>query len=85
MTSKLKMFANAYKKAEYDRKNPKLNQADVMIAQERLSQYNTNHLLHFIISMFTVGLWVPIWVLISISNANERRKAESTIRKAFDN
>ena len=26
----------------------------------------TNHLLHFLLTLFTVGLWFPIWVLTSI-------------------
>ena len=26
----------------------------------------TNHLLHFFISVFTVGFWLPIWVLATI-------------------
>jgi hypothetical protein len=26
-----------------------------------------NHLLHFILSIFTVGLWIPIWILVSIA------------------
>ena len=82
MTSKLKMFVEAYKKAEYDRKNPTYTQADVLILQDKLSQYRTNHLLHFILSLFTLGLWIPVWLIVSISNANERRKATNDIRIA---
>jgi DNA-directed RNA polymerase subunit RPC12/RpoP len=26
----------------------------------------TNHLLHFFVSLFTLGLWVPVWILTSI-------------------
>lgn len=26
----------------------------------------TNHLLHFFISLFTIGLWVPIWIFSAI-------------------
>lgn len=25
-----------------------------------------NHLLHLTLSVFTLGLWVPVWILISI-------------------
>lgn len=38
----------------------------------------TNHLLHLIVSFLTVGLWVPVWVLIalldSLTNMNINRK-----------
>ena len=52
-----------------------------MIEQDRLSRYRTNHILHFILSLFTVGFWIPVWLIISISNANERKKATNKIRK----
>lgn len=26
----------------------------------------TNHILHLLISVFTLGLWIPMWILISI-------------------
>lgn len=25
-----------------------------------------NHVLHLILSFFTIGLWIPIWILISL-------------------
>lgn len=27
---------------------------------------DTNHVLHLLLSVFTAGLWLPIWVLCSI-------------------
>lgn len=26
----------------------------------------TNHVLHFLISLFTAGLWIPLWIWFSI-------------------
>lgn len=37
----------------------------------------TNHILHFLISFFTGGLWVPVWVLVTISNNLETAKQRS--------
>ena len=25
-----------------------------------------NHLLHFILSLFTLGFWIPVWILVSV-------------------
>ncbi len=27
-----------------------------------------NHLLHFFLSLFTVGLWLPVWILVAVGN-----------------
>ena len=32
-----------------------------------------NHLLHFVISMFTIGLWVIPWIIISASSSGGYR------------
>lgn len=41
--------------------------------------YETSHLLHLVLSVFTAGIWVPFWVLVSLSNANERRKIDKKL------
>lgn len=30
----------------------------------------TNHILHFVISCFTLGLWLPVWFLVWLANHN---------------
>lgn len=30
----------------------------------------TNHILHFVLSCMTVGLWVPVWMFATIRNHN---------------
>ncbi len=32
-----------------------------------------NHLLHLLLTVFTCGLWAPIWLLLGIMNHAERR------------
>lgn len=41
------------------------------------SQETTNHVLHLLLSVITAGLWVPIWILLSIGNG----KAMATCTK----
>jgi len=47
----------------------------------KIQKYRTSHLLHLVLSILTAGFWVPVWLLVTISNANERQKAERRIRK----
>jgi len=46
----------------------------------KLNSYNTNHILHLILTLFTLGLWTPVWILCALSNAGERAKIERQIR-----
>lgn len=36
------------------------------------ADHKTSHILHLILSIVTGGLWVPIWLLVAISNASQR-------------
>ena len=47
----------------------------------KIQKYRTSHLLHLALSVLTGGLWIPVWLLVTISNANERQKAERRINK----
>jgi len=35
------------------------------------TDHSPNHILHLLLSIITVGLWVPIWIVIAISAPNE--------------
>ena len=41
----------------------------------------TSHILHLILSIVTAGLWIVIWLLVGISNANENAKIDGKIKK----
>lgn len=47
----------------------------------RIAEYKTSHLLHLVLALISMGLWVPFWLLITISNANERMKARIEIQR----
>ena len=32
-----------------------------------------NHVLHLLISVFTVGLWIPLWVIMALSGGETRK------------
>ena len=46
--------------------------------ENKLTRLNTNHILHLILSIITVGIWIPIWILAAVSNTFGRK---SIIRK----
>ncbi len=45
----------------------------------RRGDYKTSHVLHFLVSLVTMGLWVPFWILVGISNWNERQKIDKKL------
>jgi len=55
------------------------NQAKLMA---RYQKHHTSHVLHLLLSVLTAGLWVPVWLLVAVSNANERQKIEKKLGRA---
>jgi hypothetical protein len=49
-------------------------------------RYETNHILHLLLSLITVGTWIIPWIIVSSSNAIERgginRKIEKLIKES---
>ncbi len=45
----------------------------------RYQKHHTSHVLHLLLSVITAGLWIPVWMLVAISNANERQKIEKQL------
>lgn len=54
------------------------NRTKQLTLENKLSNLNTNNTLHFFISLFTAGIWLPFWGLFLLSNHMERA---STIKK----
>jgi predicted nucleic acid-binding Zn-ribbon protein len=50
-----------------------------MLAYQELSTHKTNHILHLLLSLFTVGFWLIPWFIVSANNTGERNK----IRKKY--
>lgn len=42
---------------------------------------NTMHLLHVALSIITVGFWVPVWLIITLSNSIENRRIDREVGK----
>lgn len=36
------------------------------------ADHKTSHILHVILSVITGGLWIPVWLIVAISNASQR-------------
>jgi hypothetical protein len=59
------------------------NTREINKLYSELSRYNTNHLLHFIITMFT-GLWLIVWIIVADDNAVMRARIRNKIGKLQD-
>lgn len=56
-----------------------LNTAEVAIEATRLNNTRTNHLLHFILSVCTGGLWIIVWILVTVNTKIERTRSRSRL------
>ena len=43
------------------------------------ADYQPQHVFHLFLSLLTIGLWIPAWVLVAISHRNERSKIDAKI------
>lgn len=41
----------------------------------------TSHLLHLFMCILTVGVWLPIWMIVALSNSLECRRIDRAVRK----
>lgn len=77
-----------YQNKRYIEKIKKMNiqqrQMELTKIQAKMSNYNTSHVLHFILTIFCLGLWIIPWFLISQSNAGNRRNLEKLMDKVTD-
>lgn len=58
-----------------------MNQAQLLAKR---ADHKTAHILHLLLSLLTVGLWVPIWILVAVSHGIERRKIDRKLEKSSD-
>ena len=42
---------------------------------------STSHVLHLILSIVTVGFWIPVWFIVALSNAIENYKIDRKVDK----
>lgn len=44
---------------------------------------STSHVLHLILSLISFGLWIPIWVLVAISNSTQGQCSDCGKSRGF--
>ena len=42
---------------------------------------STSHVLHLILSIVTVGFWIPVWVIVALSNSIENARIDRKVGK----
>ena len=54
------------------------DQTQYLIAKRQ--DHKTAHVLHFLLSLVTFGLWVPIWIIVALSHRIERGKIDRKLK-----
>ena len=43
------------------------------------ADHKTAHLLHLILSLISVGIWIPFWIIVTVSHSLERKKIDKKL------
>ena len=62
-------------------KRERVAYSDQEVAVMLSKKKSTNHVLHFLLTLVTLGLWVFVWILVAISNSSENKKTDKMISK----
>jgi len=52
--------------------------------ERKIKGQKVNHILHFLLSIVTAGIWIIVWILITISASIERSRLEGLLKKAYN-
>jgi hypothetical protein len=54
---------------------------EIFVLQAKLAAAETNHILHLILSVLTFGIWVVVWILVTLNNKLKRNSIRRALRK----
>lgn len=57
---------------------------DIERTKELIKNQKVNHILHLLLSILTGGLWLIVWILISISASMEKKRLEKVLKKLYN-
>lgn len=71
---RLKKYQRWFMGLSSDEKN-----LEVIKIQTKVLEARTSHTLHFLISFFTIGTWIVVWIFVTASNQSQRKYYEKMI------
>jgi len=51
--------------------------------EEKISKTYPNHILHFLLSLFTGGIWIIIWIFVTVSSNFERKSLTERLKETY--
>ncbi len=58
-------------------------ESELAQAERIYGKNKTNHILHLLLSLVTLGGWVVLWLLITLSNISQRKQADKVMKDAY--
>ena len=56
---------------------------EITTLKSKVASTKVNHILHLLLSIITAGLWIIIWILVSIFAASDRRGYEKELKEFY--
>ena len=60
------------------------NNFEVAITLQAIQQNEVSHLLHLFLSLITFGIWIPVWILVTISASIEQKRLSLKLKKLMN-
>ncbi len=61
-----------------------MNNAQLIIETDKLAKMKTSYILHLILSIITIGWWIPVWIIVGLNTVIERGRIEKRILKILN-
>lgn len=57
-------------------RNIKMTEAQLIAKR---ADHKTSHILHLFLSVITAGIWIPFWIIVTVSHSLERKKIDKKL------
>jgi hypothetical protein len=73
----VKIFSKPKLRQSRNPSQPPPSETEKMLAYMEAAKYKTNHVLHLLLSLLTVGGWTIIWFIVAADNTDKRNRIYS--------
>ena len=57
---------------------------EITMTMQAMQQNKVSHLLHLFLSIITFCIWVPVWILVTISASIEQKRLSLKLKKLMN-
>ena len=79
----LKAFGKGFQESQKQAKEKNID-FKIKEAELELQDKKVNHILHFLLSIVTAGIWIIVWILITLSVGSEKNALKKKLKELYE-